>query len=57
MTGFLLKGGHLGTELHTQEKYNEEDREVMLLQGKEFKSLPENPPSLYQFISAALANS
>lgn len=25
MTGFLLKGGNLGTELHTYEKYNEDE--------------------------------
>lgn len=58
MNGVLLKGGNLGTELHMHDKYHEDEdkEEVMLLQGKEFKSLSENLHSLYQFVSAALAN-
>ena len=58
MTGVLLKGGNLGTEIHLHDKYHDDEdkEEVMLLQVKEFKSLSENPHSLYQFVSAALTN-
>lgn len=58
MNGVLLKGGNLGTELHTCMtnimKMKTKKRDASTRQRIE--SLSENPHSLYQFVSAALAN-